>query len=103
MAASDHLEPRQFGNYTISHDPLKYRTVRADTPGGRNVGYLMWEKPGEHNNNQPTITSVRVSKPQQGKGLAGAMLQHALEHEPGLKHSHALTEDGKRFAERYPL
>lgn len=100
---SDQLQPMQFGNYTVSHDPLKYRTVRADTPGGRNVGYLMWERPGEHNGNRPTISAVRVSKPQQGKGLAGAMLEHALAHEPDLQHSHALTPDGRKFAQRYPL
>jgi GNAT superfamily N-acetyltransferase len=99
----EHLNPVQFGNYTIKHDDLKYRTVRADTPSGRNIGYLMWEKPGEHNGNRPTISSVRVSKPQQGKGVAGAMLEHALAYEPDLQHSHALTDDGKRFAQRHPL
>lgn len=100
---TDNINPVQFGKYTISHDDLRYRTIRADTARGTNIGYLMWEKPGEHNNMRPTITGVRVNKPQQHKGVAGAMLEHALQYEPNLQHQHALTPDGKRFAARYPL
>lgn len=103
MSASDHISPEQFGKYTVKHDPLRYRTVVAETERGTNVGYLMWEKPGEHNSNRPTITSVRVGPKQRGKGLAGAMLQHALKHEPDLQHSHALTPEGRQFAKRHPL
>jgi GNAT superfamily N-acetyltransferase len=96
------LSPVQFGNLTIQHDPLRYRTVTASTPSGRNAGYIMWDKPGAHNGNQPTINSVRVSKPHQRKGVASAMLEHARQHEPDLQHSHARTPDGRAWAEARP-
>lgn len=94
---TDHLNPIQFGNLTIQHDPLRYHTITASSPSGRNAGYLMWEKPGDHNGNTPTITSVKVSGQYRRKGVATAMLQHAREYVPDLQHSHALTDDGKAW------
>lgn len=107
MSADANLQPEQFGNYTIQHDPLSYRTVTATTKGGTNAGYLMWDKPDPNrlvvDPTRPTISSIKVGTRQRGKGLAGAMLDHALKHAPDLQHDHALTPDGKRFAERHPL
>lgn len=102
MSAGEHLQPEQFGNYTIQHDPLRYRTVTASTKSGKNVGYLMWEKPGDHNDHIPTISSVRVNKPQQRKGVATAMLNHARKVEPTLQHGRALLPDGQAWAAKRP-
>ena len=96
------ISPVQFGNYTIAHDPLRYRTVTAQTPGGKTVGYLMWDKPADWNNHTPTISSVRVNKPQQRKGIATAMLEHARQYEPDLQHSHARTPDGRAWTQARP-
>lgn len=99
---TDHLNPVQFGKLTIEHHPTMYRTVTATMPSGRNAGYLMWDSPGDHNDNKPTINSVRVTKQYQRKGVATAMLEHARQYEPDLQHSHARTPDGRAWSEARP-
>jgi ribosomal protein S18 acetylase RimI-like enzyme len=102
MSTQESLQPQQFGKLTIERDPTRYRTVTATTPSGRNAGYLFWEKPGEHNGNTPTITSVKVSSQFRRKGVATAMLEHARQYEPDLQHSHALLPDGEAWAKARP-
>jgi GNAT superfamily N-acetyltransferase len=103
--ATEHLQPEQFGKFTIAHDDTQYRQITARGPRGGVAGYLHWEKesPPGWPGRPPTILGVQVDEPHRGHGLASAMLQHALKYEPNLKHSHALTDDGKRFAKRNPL
>ena len=105
MSASDAVSPMQFGKYTIARSDVQPRQVVARGPRGGVAGFLDWEKanPPGWEGRPPQIGGVSVDKGHRGKGLASAMLKHALEHEPNLKHSHALTPDGKRFAARNPL
>lgn len=99
------LNAQQFGKYTIAAHPTKYRTVTASTASGKNVGYLMWSDHGtdkDLNRDVPAIDSVRVNKPQQRKGIASAMLEHARSIEPDLRHSVARTPEGKAWSEARP-
>lgn len=90
------LEGQEF---VLVHDPIRpYSGGRAigayvDTQHGRmEQGYLLWDSRG-------IITDVGVHKGYQRMGLATAMLAFAREFEPGLQHSHALTDDGQAWSQ----
>lgn len=116
MAASDALNPRQFGpggKYTTRPDG--YNQIAAvHTNSGRAIGRMNW-----HNTpigavghvskaglpiepDKPTIFKAVVSKPLRRKGVASAMLEHARDIAPGLQHSFALSEDGAEWARARP-
>lgn len=109
MSAAEHLNDVQFHQYkrttyTIGVDPLAYRKVVA-YKGDKLVGHLTWDSEADHNPEhvKNAISRVDVLKAHQGRGVASAMLEVAKRANPKIRHSHALTEDGKRFAERNPL
>lgn len=83
--------------FVLSFDPIRtpwWRSIRATvgTIKGSEAGYLTW---GFDN----TIGDVGVQKRWQRRGLATAMLEFAREIVPDLKHSHALTDDGKAWSQ----
>lgn len=85
--------------YTFDQD-YSFR-VRAQR-NGRVVGAIGWNTPiGVPNDNE--ISHVFVSKQHRGKGVASAMLERAKIVNPNIKHSHALTDDGRAWSERRPL
>lgn len=102
-----------FGKPAIGN-PKHARSIEAvHTGSGRRVGYMNWFSPvgegsrhvqGSPDPTKPAIFKVIVSKPQQRKGVATAMLEHAREIAPGLQHSgpQALSSDGAAWARNRP-
>jgi GNAT superfamily N-acetyltransferase len=82
--------------YRIEKNPLTYRSVTA-TPVGKDrpVGNLIWS---DNTPRGSEVAHVYVKTAHRRRGLASAMLDHAREHQPELKHSPALTPDGKVWA-----
>ncbi len=79
-------------------------------PGGRAVkslagGLAVWGGGTGSPEGHREIMKVEVRKGYRGKGLAGAMLAHAMRdpRNVNLSHSTALSEEGAQFARRYPL
>jgi GNAT superfamily N-acetyltransferase len=101
MAASDHLSPTQFGEYTLEHSGPAHdgsHTIQA-FHNDRPIGELRWAKGyGVH--------SVDVLPEHQRKGLATAMWNKAIELKksnkniPTIKHSTERTEDGNDWAKK---
>jgi GNAT superfamily N-acetyltransferase len=108
MTASDHLNEQQFavhaGKYAIQYEVgailptvSARRLDKEGNPGRAALGYLIHNRSGE-------ISSVKVSGPHQRKGVASAMLDYAREQHPDLniRHSRALTPDGRAWSEARP-
>lgn len=77
-------------------------------PGGRPAkqmaGYLgVWGGGTSSPEGHKEILSVDVKKGFRGTGLSEAMLKMAVDRNPNLSHSHALSAEGARFAARNPL
>ena len=83
------------------------RMVTAHSlPSGRRIGGITWFG-GKHDPENPSTTKgvthkVVVSGPYRRKGIATAMLAHARATSPGddIKHTTALTDDGRAWAEK---
>ena len=109
MSADEHLGPQfhqyKRTTYRIEADPLNYRTVQAvHENSGKMVGFLNWNSDAEHNPDhvKNAIHRVQVLKSHQRRGIATALLEHARQINPALRHSHALTGDGKAWSEARP-
>jgi GNAT superfamily N-acetyltransferase len=101
---------------SLAVEPVFHNAVVAYHHGsGRRVGHLAWF-PGKPDRDEQgaikdngnigggIISGVHVGRQFQRKGLATAMLGFARERFPEheIRHSNALTPDGKAWAERTP-
>jgi GNAT superfamily N-acetyltransferase len=122
VVSAEALNPRQFGpggkyttrfldwgRPTTTGRPTMIQAVH--TKSGRHVGAMSWFPPageggrhvqGSPDPTKPAIFKIGVSKPQQRKGVATAMLEHAREIAPGLQHSTVLTDEGRAWAQARP-
>jgi GNAT superfamily N-acetyltransferase/8-oxo-dGTP pyrophosphatase MutT (NUDIX family) len=99
-------------NYRLYNDPdggLAARTIsaHAKTRNGRYraIGYLNWFGGEAHNDGSNidggVIHKVFVEPEHQHQGLASAMLDFARERRPDIRHSTALTEQGRAWSEKH--
>jgi GNAT superfamily N-acetyltransferase len=115
--SAEALNPRQFGpggKYTTQPSSGGWNSIEAvHTKSGRRIGAMSWfpgskegirHVQGSPDPSKPGIFKVSVSKPQQRKGVATAMLEHARDIAPGLQHSgpQALSEEGAAWAKARP-
>lgn len=97
MAASDHLQSQQFGDYELRHHTedqgeRKPRHVIEAYHGDRRVGELNWY------GTTGTIHHVSVDEEHARRGLATAMWDMGQEARPKPKHSGDRTTQGDAWA-----
>lgn len=92
------IEP---GEDHISQTPDRTRSVGVKAYlGDQNVGHLYWYpefSPMQHQKGE--VSSVWVHDDHQRRGIARAMLEHARTIEPRIRHSHALTDEGRAWSQ----
>lgn len=100
MTASDHLQPRQFGDYELRHhtedqgERKPRQVITAHDPEGNQVGALNWY------GTTGTIHHIGVDEEHGRKGIATAMWNWGQEMRPKPKHSADRTTHGEAWSKK---